>query len=427
MQPGFLRDRGLARFTLSALVGVAVVGCSAPQRAVAPPPPVVATVVAQDGTIRPTELLAGIVAPYQNVAIQSSLTEPTDAVYVNEGDRVRAGQVLARLDVADLQAQLDSDLATAASDKANTTHTVYQGSLTISQGVQSLNGAEAAVLQARQTLANDAANLNRDRQLVGPGYIAQQTVDQQSTLVHNDQQALRSAIAALAAAKANVEANGTLNAGGLQSSAVEQAQAQVKVALAQAAQQRVQIAKATIVSPIDGVVVNRNLNPGEYPGTRQIFTIQQVDPIYAILNGSGSQIARIAYDAPVTIVSSDLGDRQLQGRVVGVLNQINPGSTNFEVKVLLHNPQRKLRPGMAIEGNISLPSLRGVRIPATAFTDDTRSTIMTVAADGTVHTVRVVESADDGSSAIVTGLPAGTRVVTNGQSGLGDGQKVAIR
>ncbi len=46
----------------------------------------------------PTGTLAGVVAPYQNVAIQSSLTEPADAVYVREGDPVHAGQLLAQLD-----------------------------------------------------------------------------------------------------------------------------------------------------------------------------------------------------------------------------------------------------------------------------------------------------------------------------------------
>ncbi len=52
-----------------------------------------------------------------------------------------------------------------------------------------------------------------------------------------------------------------------------------------------QIAKATITSPIDGVVVNRNINPGEYPGNREIFTLQQVDPIYAVLHASSEQVA----------------------------------------------------------------------------------------------------------------------------------------
>jgi len=57
----------------------ATTGCAhAPSKHVAAPPPYVATTLASAGTIAPSEQLAGVVAPYQNVAIQSSLTEPAD-------------------------------------------------------------------------------------------------------------------------------------------------------------------------------------------------------------------------------------------------------------------------------------------------------------------------------------------------------------
>ncbi|MGH7330228.1 MAG: hypothetical protein ACREJX_17920, partial [Polyangiaceae bacterium] len=56
-------------------------GCTKPKQAAAPVP-FVATAVAADGTIAPREQLPGMVAPFQNVAMQSTLTEPADAVYV---------------------------------------------------------------------------------------------------------------------------------------------------------------------------------------------------------------------------------------------------------------------------------------------------------------------------------------------------------
>ncbi|MGH7714592.1 MAG: biotin/lipoyl-binding protein, partial [Vulcanimicrobiaceae bacterium] len=115
-------------------------GCSHSAKQTAPTP-FVATTVATNGVINPNELLPGLIAPYQNVAIQSTLTEPADEVYVNEGDHVRKGQVIALLDTADLRAQLASDIATAHADAANTSHTVFQGKLSISQGKDQLNGA----------------------------------------------------------------------------------------------------------------------------------------------------------------------------------------------------------------------------------------------------------------------------------------------
>ncbi len=402
-------------------------GCAKPAKTVAQTP-FVATTLAAEGTVNPNEPLPGLIAPYQNVAMQSTLSEPADDVYVNEGDRVRKGQVIAVLDTADLRAQLESDLATAHADAANTSHTVFQGKLSISQGVDQMHGASAAVQQAQKTLAFDTLTLQRDQQLLASGYIAQQTVDQEETLVHNDQQALRSAQATQSSAQSNVQANGSsVSAPGLQQSAVEQSQAQEAQALANAKQVQVSIDKARIISPIDGVVVNRNLNPGEYPGTRQIFTLQQVNPLYAVLQASGAQVAQIAQGgAHATVAVSDLGGAKVTGPVVGILNQIVPGSTNFQVKIQLDNTRGKLRPGMAVLGNVFLPSVNGVRVPVTAFTSPNHDRILSVDDQGLVHTLQVSEVADDGKLAIVRGVPAGTRVVTDGQSSVGDGEKVAF-
>ena len=403
-------------------------GCARRQTPAAAAPPYVQTTVATYGEIEPARQLAGVIAPYQNVAVQSTLAEPADVVDAREGDIVRAGQLLAQLDTSDLQAQLQSDLATANSNHANTVHTAYQGSLSISQGVDTLHADEAAVSQAQQTLNNDTLNLSRDQKLLVQGYVSQQAVDAQTTLVRNDQQALNTANSNVAAARSAVQANGSLSGQGLQASAVQQSAAQEKVALAQADQVRVQIGKAAIVSPIDGVIVNRNINPGEYPGSREIFTLQQVNPIYAVLHASSEEVARIENGAPATVTAPDLsGIERFRGRVTGVLNQINPGSTDFQVKVLLQNPQHQLRPGMVIQGNVATLPIAGVRVPVAAFTDDNHNAVMMVQSDGTVKTVKVAEAGSDGTTSVVTGIGTGARVVSNGQMSLGDGEKVSYR
>lgn len=416
------------QFCCTTLAILALAGCGTRRAAPAPRAPYVQTTLATYGTIQPAERLAGIIAPFQNVAVQSTLAEPADTVYVREGDRVRAGQLLAQLDTADLQAQLQSYLATANSNAANTTHTVYQGSLSIAQASDTLRSDQAAVHQAQQTLQNDQTNLTRDQSLLAQGYVSQQAVDTQATLVRNDQQSLNSANANLAAARSAVVANGSLSGAGLQASAVQQSHAQEEVALAQAQQVRVQIGKAAIVSPIDGVVVNRNLNPGEYPGNREIFTLQQIDPIYAVLHASSEQIARIEGGSSATIEAPDLGGtRRYRGRVTGVLNQINPGSTDFQVKVQLSNPGGRLRPGMVVQGSVGAIAVHGVRIPATAFTDDNHDAIMTVQPDDSIKTVKVTELGSDGTSSVVDGISSGTRIVANGQTSVGDGEKISFR
>ncbi len=425
--PNARPSRCAAQAFAAGVLALALAACGSTRPSTVAQTPYVETTVASAGAIVPGEDLAGVVAPYQNVAISSTLTEPADTVNVQEGDVVHRGEVLAQLDTADLQAALQSDLAQAQSDKAATTHNRFAGTLSISQGVDSLQSAETAVRQAQANLARDETDLRRYQQLLKNGYIAEQQEAQQQTTVNDDAQTIRADIAAVAAARSNVVANGSsLSAPGLQSSTVQSSQATEQVALANANQERVQIAKATIVSPIDGVVVNRNLNPGEYPGTRQLFTLQQVNPIFAILRGSGAQIAEISTGAPATIVSTDAKRAARRGVVAGILNQIVPGSTDFQVKVVLPNPNGSLRPGMAVSGSVRLPGVHGIRIPETAFTDDNHDAIMAVQ-NGTVKTLHVAEIAGDGVTSIVTGVDAGTRVVSNGQTSVGDGEKVAVR
>jgi HlyD family secretion protein len=409
-----------------AVFAVALSGCGKRPAPPKPAPPTVSTSIAADGSVVPAETLPGIIAPYQNVAIQSTLTEPADSVVVQEGDHVRRGQLLAQLDTADLEANLQADLATAKSDAANTSHLQYAGSLAITQGVNGVSSSQAMLEQANKTLTNDRTNLIRDQQLYANGYVALQVVQQQQTLVANDEQTVRNDIASLGSAKSLVSANGSMNGPGLQSTSIQQSQATEAMALSQAQQIRVQIQKARIASPVDGVVVNRVLNPGEYPGTRQLFTLQQTNPIFAIVTGSGQQVAKLHVGAPADVVVSDLRPQPFHGTVAAVLNQINPGSTNFIVKVLLQNPGDQIRAGMAVEARLATPMLHGVRIPTTAFVDDTHSTVMTVH-NGTVTTVKVREAGGDGAYSVVSGLAAGTRVISDGQAGYTDGQQVAIR
>jgi multidrug efflux pump subunit AcrA (membrane-fusion protein) len=68
-----------------------------------------------------------------------------------------------------------------------------------------------------------------------------------------------------------------------------------------------------------------------------------------------------------------------------------------------------------------------VRVPVTAFTDDNHNAVMTVQPDNSIKTVRVAEQGSDGTTSVVSGILSGTRVVSNGQSSLGDGEKVSFQ
>ncbi|HEV3092545.1 MAG TPA: efflux RND transporter periplasmic adaptor subunit [Candidatus Cybelea sp.] len=418
----------LVPFAMLVLFAVLCAGCGGGRHrgrgGPSPGPASVPTAAAEPVTVHPTVQIAGIIAPYQNVAISSSLSEPTDSVSVIQGDEVHRGQTLAVLDTTDLRASLNAAESSAQSSTARVAQTQYQAQLNIGQGGDSVRNAQAALQQAQQTLRNDQTNLARYQSLLNGGYVSQQQVDQQGTTVHNDQQQVNSANASLQSAILNQRVNGTSGTG-LQAANVASAQADAASAAAQADQIQAQIDKALITSPVDGVVVNRNLNPGEYPGSRTIFTVQELDPVYAELNASSEQVFRIQRGAAVSVSVAGVNAPPYRGRVNAVLGQVQPGSTNFTVEAILGNPGLKLKSGMAVTATINLPTVSGIGVPATSFLDDSHQTLLTVGSDNTAKLAKVTERGSDGKTSVVAGLPAGTKVISNGQLGITPGQQLA--
>src|SRR3984957_7310128 len=411
-----------------ALVALLSTGCGGGRghrgRSASPGPASVPTQTAAPATVHPTVQIAGIVAPYQNVAISSALSEPTDSVRVVQGDVVRRGGVLAILDTTDLRASLTAALRSADSSVARVSQTQYQAELNIGQGGDQVRNAKAELQQAQQTPARGQKNMTPFQTLLNSGYVSQQQVDQQRTTVHNDQQQVLSTQASLQSASLNAKVNGGYQQG-LQAANVASAQADAASAQAQAEQIQAQIDKAEIVSPVDGVVVNRNLNPGEYPGSRTIFTVQQLDPVYAELNASSEDVFRIQRGAAVSIAVAGVNTSLYHGRISAVLGQVQPGSTNFTVEAILSNPGYRLKSGMAVTGTINLPAVTGIGVPATAFLDDSHQSVMVVDADGTAKLAKVQERGSDGKTSVIAGITAGTKVVSNGQLGITPGEQIA--
>jgi multidrug efflux pump subunit AcrA (membrane-fusion protein) len=368
------------------------------------------TATAAPATVKPTAQIAGIIAPYQNVSISSSLSEPTDAVNVIQGDHVHKGEVLAVLDTTDLVANYNADERNAASADAKAVQTRYQAQLNLGQGNYNVSAALAAMNNAKLVY-------DQDNVLYKSGYVSESTLEAAHAGYVQDQQTYNTAVL-------NAQVNGN-NTQGLQAATVASAIADAQSAHAQADQVEASIVKATIVSPVDGVVVNRNLNPGEYPGSRTIFTVQQLDPVYAELNASSSNVFTMQRGALVQLAVAGVPNAaNYQGRVSAVLGQVQPGSTNFTVEVIAANPGDRLQSGMAVTGTINLPDVSGTGIPTAAFLDDSHTTIMIVDENGDAKQQTVRELGSDGKTSIVTGIANGTKLVSNGQLGITAGEQV---
>ncbi len=380
-------------------------------RSSAPP---VRAVAVHTGRVAPSLMLSGLIAPLQNVTISSTLQEPADDVYVREGEAVAAGQVLARLDTADLRANFQAAERSAAEAEAKVAQARDQASLNIQQSKGDLAGAQSTLAQAQQKLSLSHTTFERDRQLYAQGYLSRAVLDTDTTQYQSDEQAVASARASMQTAATAVSVNGD-DARGLQRDNVVSAQAAAASARAQADQIDVQIAKATIVSPVAGVVVNRNINAGQYPGSSALFTIQQVRDVYAMLNASSDQVFLIRPGSGAQITVASRPSMRVPGIVEAVLGQAEPGSTNFVVKVRLPNAVGLLQSGMVVSARIMLPPVAGLVIPTSAFLDASHSAVRTLAANGKIGVAPVRDLANDGSNAVIEGLDRNSRVVLQGQ------------
>ena len=417
------RNRRSAAALLALLTSATLVDCS---RQKAPAPAATAaparTALAQTGTLAQARELGGFIAPSANVSISSSLTEPAAEVDVVEGQRVQAGQTLAVLDVSDLQAEYEADVHAASQAEANASKQFFAGAQTIGTGVSNVANARSTLLQAEERERLDRVNLARDADLLRQEYISKQTYDSQFATVQEDAAATRSDVAALNTAKITVSTNGTQSSGlqGASLNSLDEAAAQARATARQIA---ASIARSTIVAPVSGIVTNRNLNPGEYPGSRTLFTIQALDTVYAQLNASSEQTVDVAIGERVA-VGVHGSRRAVVGRVAALLGQAAPGSTNFTIKVRIDDPSDTLLAGTAVDGTIDLPPVRGTRVPRAAL--DADETQVGIVRDGIYHTTAVHVIAEDAGEAVVTGVAPGTSVVTEAID-LHDGQRVAVR
>jgi multidrug efflux pump subunit AcrA (membrane-fusion protein) len=410
------------------LLALLCAGCSSSSSATAKPSPSagphVATLAVKSGVIHPSLQIAGVVTPFRQVGIAADLTEPIGDVDVQEGDHVHVGQALAHLITDDLEAQLASAQRTVAEDVARYAQAAYQTNATNAQDEAAIRSAQATLHQAQVSLDGAEIDLKRYETLEAQGYLAPQTVDQQRTTVASDTAAVNAAQASLNQAVENARANGRGNNAGVQQAELQSARAAADAGQATVEQLRRQIARAAIISPLDGVVDAVNANPGEYPSGRQLFTIEQISSVYALLPTSSAQVVQIRTGAPATLTTGG-NARKDSGTGVAVLDALQPGTTNFTVKVLVPNADGHLHSGMPVTGDVALPAVSGIEIPVTAFIDDTHASVYVVDND-VVKTTTVRDVKDDGTNAIVTGLTAGTTIVSDVDSvDVGNGDRIS--
>lgn len=350
--------------------------------------PAITVAQASRGLVRDTVFASGLFEPVESVAVAPLIEgQPIEALLVEVGDEVEAGQVLARLSDAALrlqESQLDASRASA----------------------------RAAVAQARASLAEaqaaaDEAVRVRDRTvaLANDGTTSRAAADQAE------------ANAATALARVDAAQQGLVAA-----------EAQVDVAEAQIADVELNLRRTEVVSPVDGIVSERNAQVGAIASAagQSMFTVIRDGLLELQADVSERDLLKLQAGQPVTLRPVGLREA-LDGTVRLVEPTVDAQSRLGRVRISLQEPGR-VRSGLFAEAEILVEEREGLTLPVTAVAapaEDRGETVLRVTADGTVERLEVTTGIRDGGTVeIVEGLSTGDRVVARAGAFVRPGDRI---
>jgi HlyD family secretion protein len=304
---------------------------------------------AEKTTIHRVVTADAILYPVNQANVNSKLSAPVKKFYVNRGDHVRAGQLLAELENRDLQAGVAENKQLVAQSQAAFTTT------TGAQMPEDLIKAQTDVATAQQAVdANQKVYENRI-QLQKEGALAQKLVDDAKvTLVQAQSQ--------LETARQHLKSLQTVSRG----EQVKTSQAQLDAAKARYDSAVAQLAYAEIASPISGVVSDRPLYPGEIAQSgSSIISIVDISQVTARANIPVKDAADIKVGRPATL-SGPGGD--VKGKVTVVSPAVDANTTTVEVWIQAPNPGEKLKPGVTVHASIEAEDIKNaIVVPAAAL------------------------------------------------------------
>jgi HlyD family secretion protein len=409
------------------------------------------------GTVDETVSATGTVQAPVTDSITFSVSGTVTDVPVQVGSKVKAGQVLARLDSRNLQAQMVTAQGQLAQAQANL-QKVEEGTPASQLQVYETDVAQAranmdAKLQLDQEAlihAQEALKVQQDVYAAAlraydlqtpttPSLVSlaqeQQALAQQKAALQSDQQAVQTARAQLAAdRKTGEEAYRVAVAQLRQAEAppqpadVAQAQAAVTQAQGQVALVQSQIAEMTITSPVDGVVVADDIEPGENVSVGQVaFQVQQAGALQGVVPVDEIDIAKIKLGQRTQTSLDALPGQTFPGKVmlIAPTGTASNGVSTYNVTVSLPDDPR-LQAGMSATVDFLVAEKRNVlRVPAEAVQGAGRFGTVQVLVGGVPRPRRVgLGLTSDRWTEVTSGLRQGDVVVVaraQTQSGFGGG------
>ena len=306
----------------------------------------------QRGDVAKSVVATGKIQPITKVEVKSKASGIVEKLYVDINNRVHKGQELAQLDQQEIVAQVDAQRAQLAAAEANV-------------GTFEANIEQDRVNAAAPDLPMYKATLDRNLQMQKEGIVSRQALDD----------ANRDYLAALNkrdAAKAQI---------GVDSAKLKQARAQVLQSQASLKQLEEQLSYTTIVAPMDGVILSRDVEIGDAVSSilvlgstaTLVMTEGDVNQVYVQGKVDEADIAHVYMGQPARIKVESFRDRIFNGKVTKIapLGVEKDNVTTFEVRVSIDNPGGELKANMTANAEILLDEHKNVlTVPENAVTYD---------------------------------------------------------
>ena len=381
-----------------------------------PPEPAVVTVQAaavEKTSIQRTVEAQAILFPLQQAAIVPKISAPVQKFLVKRGSAVRQGQVLAVLENRDLSAAAQD--TRGAYDQAQATYeTTTAASLP-----EEIQKAEADAQQAQQALDAQEKVFQSRQQLFEQGALPRKELDQSRVEVTQARNQY-------AIAKKHLDA--LLSIGKQQE--LKAAAGQLESARGKYLGAQAQLSYSEIRSPINGVITDRPLYPGEMAtaGT-PLLTVMDTSSVIAKAHIPQDQAAalKIGDKGTMTVPGRET---PISGKVTVVSPALDPNSTTVEVWFEAGNPKHELKPGTSVHLALTAQTVKdALVVPAGSVltAPDGSTTVMLAGSDGLAHQKAVklgIRNGDDVQ--ILEGVAETDKVITSGAYGLPDKTKIKI-
>lgn len=352
------------------------------------------------GDVARSVVATGKIQPITKVEVKSKASGIVEKLFVDINNYVHKGQQLAQLDQQEIVAQVAAQRAQLAAAQANV-------------ATCQANIEQDKVNAAAPDLPMYKATLDRNQQMEKLGIVSRQTRDD----------ANRDYLAALTrrdSSKAQI---------GVDIAKLKQARAQVQQAQASLKQLEEQLSYTTIVAPMDGVILSRDVEKGDAVSSilvlgstaTLVMTEGDINQVYVQGKVDEADIAHVYLGQTARIKVESFRDRVFNGKVTKIapLGVEKDNVTTFEVRVSIDNPGGELKANMTANAEIILSEHKGVLlVPESAVVYDNQKRASVEVPDKS-------QKSGKRKVSVTVGLSNGS--VTEILSGLNEGEQVVLQ